>query len=72
VIFEAVEAVHPSGLMRKRNFSKADECNLRAVGDQTGDEFARISPDSAERIGCYQYAHRTLGGSRAGKTLGPT
>src|ERR1700730_6676787 len=45
--------------MRKWNFSKADERDLRAVGHQTRNQFARVSPHSAERVSCHQYAHRT-------------
>src|SRR5271157_1682905 len=71
MIFEAVEPVHPSGLMRKRNFSKADERDLRSVGYQARNQFARVRPNSAERVSRHQYAHRTPAESRAGKTLGP-
>src|SRR4030088_859468 len=70
MIFEAVQTVHPGGLMRKRNFSKADERDLRAMGHQTGNQFARVSPDSAEGVSRDQYAHRTPDIRGRGATLG--
>src|SRR6266478_2224917 len=59
MIFEAVQTVHPSGLMRKWNLSKADERDLRSVGHKTRNQFARVSPHSAERVSRHQYSHRT-------------
>jgi hypothetical protein len=59
MIFETVQSVHPRGLMRERNFSKADERDLRAVGDQSRNQFARVRPNSTERVSRNQYAHRT-------------
>src|SRR4030081_2455873 len=70
MIFEAVQTVHPSGLMRKRNFSKADERDLRAMGHQTRNQFARVSPDSAEGVSRHQYTHRTPEIRGLGATLG--
>ena len=61
MIFQPVQPIHPSGLMGKRNFSKADERNLRPVGHQTRNQFARVCPNSAESVGRNQYAHRTPG-----------
>src|SRR5271154_2328611 len=71
MILETVEAIHPGGLMRKRNFSKADECDLRAMGHQTRNQFARVRPHSAERVSRYQYTHRTPGESRPGNCPRP-
>src|ERR1019366_1501838 len=71
MVFKSMQPIHPSGLMGKRNFSKADERNLRPMGHQTRNQFARVCPYSAESVGRNQYTHRTLGGSRAGNTLGP-
>src|ERR1700674_4025383 len=70
MIFEAMQAVHPCGLMRKGNFSKADERDLRTVGHQTRNQFARVSPDSAEGVSRHQYAHRTPDIRGLGATLG--
>src|ERR1019366_8267726 len=70
MIFEPVQPVHPSGLMRKWNFSKADERDLRPVGHQTRNQFAGVSPHSAERVSRHQYAHRTPGYRGLGTTLG--
>src|SRR5450755_2261795 len=61
MIFEAVQPVHPGSLMRKWNIAEADERDLRALGHQTRNQFARVSPHSAERVSRHQYAHRTLG-----------
>src|SRR5882762_9914141 len=70
MIFEAVQTVHPCGLMRKWNLSKADERDLRPVGHQTRNQFARVSPDSAEGISRHQYTHRTPEIRGLGATLG--
>src|ERR1700677_484386 len=71
MILEAVQPIHPGSLMGKRNFYKAKERYLCPVRHQTRNQFARVSPYSAERVGRYQYAHRTPGESRAGiLTLG--
>ena len=70
MIFEPVQAIHPGGLMGKRNFSKADERDLRAVGYQARNQFARVRPHSAERVSRHQYAHRTPGVEGWEKTLG--
>src|SRR5208282_454253 len=70
MVFKPMQPIHPGGLMGKRNFSKADERNLRPMGHQTRNQFARVCPNSAECVGRNQYTHRTLGGSRAGNTLG--
>jgi hypothetical protein len=70
MIFEAVQSIHPRGLMRKRNFAEADERDVCTVGHETGNQFARVRPNSAERVSRHQYAHGTPGDSRAGKTLG--
>src|SRR5208282_4772872 len=70
MIFEPVQTVHPGGLMRKGNFSKADERDLRSVGHQARNQFARVRPNSAERVSRDQYAHRTPGIRGLGATLG--
>src|ERR1700686_2857081 len=61
MIFEPMQAVHPSRLMRKWNFSEADERDLRSMRDEPGNQLARVRPHSAERVSRYQYAHRTPG-----------
>jgi hypothetical protein len=43
---------------------------LRPVGHQTRNKFARIGPNSAERVSRNQYAHRTPGVRGLGATLG--
>jgi hypothetical protein len=50
MIFEAVQALHPGGLIGKRDFSKADERDLGALGYEAGDEFTCIRPNAAERV----------------------
>jgi len=37
------------------------------VGDKSGDEFARVGPDSAERVSCDENAHGTPTGRGLGK-----
>src|SRR6266852_5166732 len=61
MIFEAVQTIHPGGLMGKRNFPKTDKRDLRSVGHQTRDQFTRVRPYSAECVSRNQYAHRTPG-----------
>ena len=56
--------------MRKRNLSKADQRDLRPVGDQAGDKFARVRPHAAESVSRHQYAHRTPGYRRLGEPSG--
>src|SRR6266853_1211785 len=61
MIFQAMQAIHPSSLVGKRDLSEADERDLRSMSHEPGNELARISPHSAERVSRYQYAHRTPG-----------
>jgi hypothetical protein len=61
MILKSVESIHPSSLMRKGNFSEADEDDLATVSDQARNEFARVGPDSAERVSRDENAHRTPG-----------
>src|SRR6267154_5899516 len=61
MIFQAMQAIHPSSLMGKGDLSEADECDLRSMSHKPGNELARIGPHSAERVSRYQYAHRTPG-----------
>jgi hypothetical protein len=61
MILEAMQAIHPSGLMGEWNFSEADERDLRSMSHEPGNQLARVSPHSAERVSRYQYAHRTPG-----------
>src|ERR1700676_2958762 len=59
MIFEAVQTVHPSGLMRKWNFSTSAKRDLRAVSHHSGTQFARVSTVSANGVCRLEHAHRS-------------
>src|SRR6266404_2662711 len=61
MIFQTVQALHPGGLVRQRDFPKADEDDLRALRYQAGNQLTSIGPDTTKRVSRDQNAHRTPG-----------
>src|SRR6267154_2905152 len=61
MIFQPMQALHPGGLVRQRDFPEADEDDLRALRYQAGNQLTSIGPDTTKRVSRDQNAHRTPG-----------
>src|SRR5579864_2858611 len=57
MISEAVQPVHPRGLLRQWNLAEADQSDTEPARDQAGDELARVCPVAIQRVGRDENMH---------------
>ncbi len=63
-VIEAVQALHPGSLLRKRDLAQADESDANAASDKSCDEFAGVSPHSAHCVRSHKDMHERSPGSK--------
>src|SRR5579884_3525246 len=56
-IVDTGQSLHPSSLVRKWQFAETDQSDLMAVLRKPRNEFLRVCPDPADRVGGDQYVH---------------
>src|SRR5712671_6664972 len=71
MIFQPMQALHPSRLVRQRDFPEAHQYNLCALRNQAGNQLTSVGPDAAKGVGRDQNAHRTPGEMRSGSVPRP-
>jgi hypothetical protein len=58
-IIEAVQMIHPGGLVRKRNLAETNQRDSHTASDESGHKLARVGPRPRKRIGSDENVHGT-------------
>jgi hypothetical protein len=57
-VFQTLQFIHPGGLLGQGNITEANQCHSYSATYQPGNQFLRVGPHSAQRIGGNKNVHK--------------